>query len=189
MSVVGSIPDVKIFRLPRFGDERGFFSETYNRRRMGEQGIDIDFVQDNQSLSRTVHTVRGLHMQAPPYAQHKLVRVTHGRILDVCVDVRVGSPSYGSWVSAEISADEWNQIFVPIGFLHGFITLQENTEVHYKVSNYYHKESEVGVIWNDSSIGIDWGIRFDTSVVLSEKDAALPFFRDFESPFVYEARG
>lgn len=180
-----SIPEVKVIKVAKFGDDRGFFSETYNRRKLAEIGVDVEFVQDNQSLSETKYTVRGLHMQAPPFAQDKLVRVTRGRILDVCVDVRVGSPTYGEWVSAEISAKEWNQIFVPIGFLHGFVTLEEMTEVQYKVSNYYDKASEGGVIWNDADLKIDWGIPVDANVMLSDKDLKLPRFCDFESPFVY----
>jgi len=177
------IPAVQLFTVARHKDDRGFFSETYNRRTLHEQGIDVTFVQDNQSLSREKGTLRGLHMQAPPYAQDKLVRVTQGSILDVCVDVRVGSPTYGEWVSAVISAAAWNQIFVPRGFLHGFVTLEPDTEVHYKVSNYYNKASESGVIWNDCDLAIDWGVTCD--VMLSGKDAVLPQFREFESPFFY----
>ena len=180
-----SIPEVKVIKVAKFGDDRGFFSETYNRRRLTEVGIDVEFVQDNQSLSQAIYTVRGLHMQAPPFAQDKLVRVTRGRILDVCVDARVGSPTFGEWVSAEISAQQWNQIFVPVGFLHGFVTLEENTEVQYKVSNYYDKSSEGGVVWNDPELKIDWGIPVGADVMLSDKDVKLPLFRDFVSPFVY----
>jgi dTDP-4-dehydrorhamnose 3,5-epimerase len=181
-----SIPEVKVIKIAKFGDDRGFFSETYNRRRFAELGVDVEFVQDNQSLSQARYTVRGLHMQAAPFAQDKLVRVTRGRILDVCVDVRVGSPTYGEWVSAEISAEAWNQIFVPVGFLHGFVTLEENTEVQYKVSNYYDKASEGGVIWNDPDLKIDWGNPAGANAMLSEKDVKLPLFRNFSSPFVYE---
>ena len=181
-----AIPEVRVFKGARFGDERGFFSETYSKRRMASLGVDVDFVQDNQSLSQDVQTVRGLHLQVHPYAQAKLVRVTRGAILDVCVDVRVGSPTFAKWVSVVISADQWNQIFVPIGFLHGFITLEPATEVHYKVSNYYDKASERGVIWNDPDLGIDWRAGMNPQVNISEKDATLPRFRDFESPFTYQ---
>lgn len=181
-----SIPEVKVIKVAKFGDDRGFFSETYNRQRLADAGVDVEFVQDNQSLSQAKYTVRGLHMQAAPFAQAKLVRVTRGRILDVCVDVRVGSPTFGEYVSAEISAEAWNQIFVPVGFLHGFATLEEGTEVQYKVSNYYDKSSEGGVVWNDPDLKIDWGIPTNANVVLSEKDLKLPLFRNFSSPFVYE---
>ena len=177
------IPDVKVLQIDRYGDERGFFSETYHKRRLEEAGVRIDFVQDNHSYSQACQTLRGLHLQAPPYAQAKLVRVPRGRILDICVDVRRGSPYYGQWVSAEISAQAWNQIFVPVGFLHGFITLETETEVQYKVSNHYHAESERGVIWNDPDLKIDWGAQINP--ILSAKDLLHPAFLDFQSPFVY----
>lgn len=182
-----AIPDVKVFEISKFGDNRGFFSETYNKKRLIDIGIDVDFVQDNQSLSVEPFTLRGLHMQAPPFAQDKLVRVTRGKILDVCVDIRVGSPTYRKWVSAVISAETWNQIFVPVGFLHGFVTLEPNTEVQYKVSNYYDKSSEGGVIWNDPDLAIDWTIDGRTDVMISDKDAILPKLKDFQSPFVFTA--
>jgi dTDP-4-dehydrorhamnose 3,5-epimerase len=178
-----TIPDVKVFSIKKYGDDRGFFSETYNKENLLALGIEVEFVQDNQSLSDVAGTLRGLHMQAPPFAQDKLVRVTRGSILDVCVDIRVGSPTFGKWVSAVISAKEWNQIFVPVGFLHGFITLEPKTEVQYKVSNYYNKASEGGVIWNDPDLEINWSVI--ENVRLSEKDAALPSFRKFRSPFKY----
>lgn len=177
------IPDVKVLSIRRFSDERGFFSETYRRDQLAEAGITTEFVQDNQSFSERVFTLRGLHLQAPPYAQAKLVRVTQGSLLDVCVDVRRGSPYFGQWVSAEISAEKWNQIYIPVGFLHGFITLTPQTEVHYKVSAHYHRESEQGVRWNDPDLKIDWG--FSGAPGLSPKDADLPAFRDFPSPFIY----
>ncbi|WP_010583527.1 dTDP-4-dehydrorhamnose 3,5-epimerase [Schlesneria paludicola] len=180
-----AIPDVKVFDVSKFEDSRGFFSETFNKKRLADLGIDVDFVQDNQSLSREPFTLRGLHMQAPPFEQAKLVRVTRGRILDVCVDVRVGSPTYCKWVSAVISAEAWNQIFVPVGFLHGFVTLEPNTEVQYKVSNYYNKSSEGGVIWNDPDLAIDWSIDGRADVIISDKDAVLPKLREFQSPFVH----
>ena len=132
-----AIPDVKIIRPKKHGDHRGFFSETYSQKDFAESGISITFVQDNHSLSADQGTVRGLHFQPPPYAQDKLIRVTRGAIFDVAVDLRVGSPTYGKHVSAIISADDWNQILVPIGFAHGLVTLEPNTEVLYKVSNFY----------------------------------------------------
>ncbi len=175
------IPDVKVFSLKKFGDDRGYFSETYSEKLLQSAGINVRFVQDNQSLSKEKGIIRGLHMQAPPFDQAKLVRVNRGRILDVCVDVRRSSPTYGNWVAAEISEQAWNQIYVPSGFLHGFVTLEEDTEVHYKVSNFYDRNSEGGVIWNDPTLAIDWPL--DRSPILSEKDQLLPKFADFETPF------
>ena len=176
------IPDLKLIMPARFGDDRGFFSETYNRQRFVEAGIDCEFVQDNQSYSAAPYTLRGLHFQAPPYAQAKLVRVLRGAVLDVAVDVRVGSPTYGQWVKAKLDAEEGWQIFVPAGFLHGFLTLEPNTEVAYKVDAHYNAQAEGAVIWNDETLAIDWGVDPD-SVVLSEKDAAAQRFVDFNSPF------
>lgn len=170
-----AIPDVLILKPPRFGDSRGFFSETYNRRRLAalDPALDVDFVQDNQSLSAERGTVRGLHFQTPPHAQAKLVRVVRGAILDVAVDLRHGSPTYGRHVSAEISADAWNQIFVPVGFAHGFCTLEPNTEVIYKVTDYYAPECDKGVLWNDAALGIGWPVDGDAAV-LSDKDRRHP---------------
>lgn len=175
------ISDVKVITGSRFEDERGFFSETYHRQRYHEAGITAEFIQDNHSCSEAIFTVRGLHMQVPPFAQAKLVRVTQGRILDVCVDVRRESPTYGQWIAAEISAQKWNQLYVPIGFLHGFVTLEPRTEVHYKVSAYYDRASEIGVIWNDPELKIDW--RISGEAILSPKDADLPSFHELRSPF------
>lgn len=178
------IPEVKIIKPKKHGDHRGFFSETYNKRAFLEAGIDIDFVQDNQSLSEKKGTLRGLHFQTPPFAQDKLVRVVRGSILDVAVDVRHGSPNYGKYVSAVISADEWNQILVPIGFAHGIITLERGTELLYKVSNYYSPENDKGIRWNDSQLGIDWGLT-EPDIVLSEKDQKQPLFMDLPDYFNY----
>lgn len=177
-----AIRDVKLVTPARFGDDRGFFSETYNAQRFKDAGIDTDFVQDNHSLSAQRGTVRGLHFQAPPFAQSKLVRVLRGTILDVAVDVRKGSPTYGKWVSAELSAENGVQIFVPRGFLHGFVTLEPDTEIAYKVDNYYSKECDGAVLWNDQALGIDWGIPANEAV-LSDKDAAAQSFAEFNSPF------
>jgi len=177
-----AIQDVKLVTPARFGDDRGFFSETYNAQRFKDAGIDTDFVQDNHSLSAQRGTVRGLHFQAPPFAQSKLVRVLRGTILDVAVDVRKGSPTYGKWVSAELSAKNGVQIFVPAGFLHGFVTLEPDTEIAYKVDNYYSKECDGAVLWNDPALGIDWGIPANEAV-LSDKDAAAQSFAEFDSPF------
>jgi dTDP-4-dehydrorhamnose 3,5-epimerase len=132
-----TIPDVRVIRVRKFGDARGFFSETYNRKAFADAGIAPDFVQDNQSLSALVGTVRGLHAQVEPFAQAKLVRVIRGRIWDVAVDIRESSPTFGKWVAAEISAEAWNQIFIPIGFLHGFCTLETDTEVQYGIQHLF----------------------------------------------------
>lgn len=176
------ISDVKLLTPARFGDDRGFFSETWNAQRFGAAGINAAFVQDNHSLSAQAGTVRGLHYQAPPFAQAKLVRVLRGAIIDVAVDVRKGSPSYGKWVRAELTAENGVQIFVPRGFLHGFATLRPDTEIAYKVDNYYSRECDGAVAWNDPDLAVDWGIDVDQAV-LSAKDAAAQAFRDFQTPF------
>lgn len=176
MDVVSlDIPDVKIIRPKKFGDHRGFFSETYTKKTFEAAGLQYDFVQDNHSLSAEVGTVRGLHFQLPPFAQDKLVRVVRGAILDVAVDIRKGSPTFGRHVSAVISAAEWNQILVPIGFAHGFCTLEPDTEVIYKVTNYYSPEHDRGLLWNDPELGIDWPVSADKAH-LSDKDHKHPTF-------------
>jgi dTDP-4-dehydrorhamnose 3,5-epimerase len=176
MDVVSlDIPDVKIIRPKKFGDHRGFFSETYTKKTFEAAGLHYDFVQDNHSLSAEVGTVRGLHFQLPPFAQDKLVRVVRGAILDVAVDIRKGSPTFGRHVSAVISAAEWNQILVPIGFAHGFCTLEPDTEVIYKVTNYYSPEHDRGLLWNDPELGIDWPVPADKAQ-LSDKDHKHPTF-------------
>ena len=157
----------------QFYDERGFFYESYNSKRFLEFGIDCEFVQDNQSYSKAAGTIRGLHFQAPPFAQAKLVRVVRGRILDVVVDIRRTSPTYGRHLNTEISSENGWQLFVPIGYAHGFITLEPDTEVAYKVNNFYDKTSEGGLRWDDPAIGISWGMPRD-KVVLSAKDQVLP---------------
>lgn len=177
-----AIPDVKLITPARFGDNRGFFSETYNAERFKAAGIEADFVQDNHSLSAEIGTVRGLHYQAPPFAQAKLVRVLRGAIVDVAVDVRKGSPTYGKWVKAELSDENGVQIFVPRGFLHGFVTRVPNTEIAYKVDNYYSKECDGSVKWDDPDLAIDWGLN-GLAAICSQKDEQAPAFRDFVSPF------
>lgn len=173
------IPDVRILRPKKFGDHRGFFSETYNKKALAEAGIDLDFVQDNHSLSATPGTLRGLHFQIPPMAQDKLVRVVRGAVFDVAVDIRRGSPTFGQWVGAVISAAEWNQILVPVGFAHGFLTLEPDTEVEYKVTNYYAPDCDKGIAWNDPDLAIDWPLPEGLSApVLSAKDGTQPFLRD-----------
>jgi dTDP-4-dehydrorhamnose 3,5-epimerase len=172
-----AIPDVRIIRPKKFGDARGFFSETYNKQAFADAGVALEFVQDNHSLSAPVGTIRGLHSQVAPFAQDKLVRVTKGRVWDVAVDVRKGSPTFGRWVAAEISAQEWNQILVPVGFLHAFCTLEPDTEVIYKVTALYSAKHEVGIRWNDPDLKIAWPIG-DDKVTLSDKDRVLPLFKD-----------
>jgi dTDP-4-dehydrorhamnose 3,5-epimerase len=179
------LPEVLEITPRRFGDHRGHFSETYNKTTFEAAGIDLDFTQDNHSLSATPGVVRGLHFQAPPRAQDKLVRVTAGAVLDVAVDIRKGSPRYGQWVAIEISAEKGNQLLVPRGFLHGFLTLQPNTHFLYKCTDTYAPEAEGAVLWSDPDIGIDWGVDID-SITLSDKDTQAPAFADFDSPFIFE---
>jgi len=179
------IPDVKVLASKKFGDHRGFFSETYNKRILAERGITMDFVQDNHSFSADPGTIRGLHFQTPPHAQDKLVRVAQGSVLDVAVDIRRGSPTYGKFVSTVISAEAWNQILVPIGFAHGLCTLEPDTVVIYKVSNYYAPDHDLGLLWNDPDLGIDWPVGED-GAKLSDKDRGQPRLRDFDSPFAYQ---
>ena len=177
-----NIPAVKMLLPARHGDHRGFFSEVYNRGTLIKAGIDIEFVQDNHSLSATRGTVRGLHFQTPPFAQDKLVRVVRGAVFDVAVDLRRGSPTYGRHVSVVLSAEAWNQVLVPIGFAHGFMTLEPDTEVIYKVSNYYAPDHDKGLLWNDPDLAIPW--PFDEgAVTLSPKDKELPRLAEFDSPF------
>lgn len=172
---------MKLIKTIRFKDHRGFFSETYNKKDMLMNGIDIDFVQDNFSLSLQAGTVRGMHFQTPPYAQAKLVRCTSGAIYDVGIDIRIGSPSYGMWKGFELSAENGHQLYIPIGFAHGFLTLRSDTEVQYKCSNYYSSEHEGSIRWN--SLDIDW--PFSGDVILSDKDSDAPSISDFKSPFIY----
>lgn len=177
-----AIPAVKVLTPKKFGDHRGFFSETYNRERLEEAGIHLDFVQDNHSLSAQKGVVRGLHFQLPPFAQDKLLRVTRGRILDVAVDLRRSSPTYGKHVTVELSAENWKQILVPIGFAHGFVTLEPNTEVIYKVTSYYAPTHDRGLLWNDPALGIAWPISAGEAI-LSDKDKAQPRLADLPSAF------
>lgn len=172
-----AIADIKIISPKKHGNSRGFFSETYNKKSFAEAGIHLDFVQDNQSLSERAGTLRGLHYQGSPFAQDKLVRVVRGRILDVAVDIRRGSPTFGKWVAAEISADKWNQILVPIGFAHAICTLEPNTELIYKVTNYYAAQHDFGIRWNDPHLNITWPFP-DDQIMLSDKDKKQPFFED-----------
>lgn len=178
------LPDVVLLEPRRHGDHRGFFSETYNRQLCEHYGIGCAFVQDNQSLSEKPGVLRGLHFQIPPKAQDKLVRCVRGAILDVAVDIRHGSPTFGRWVGVEISAENWRQIFVPRGFAHGFITLEPNTEVIYKVSDYYSPEHERGIRFDDPAVGIDWRIA-PADATLSERDRHHPPLAELETYFRY----
>ena len=180
------IPDVLEITPRKFGDERGFFSETFNRERLRTHGVDKDWMQDNQSYSAEAFTLRGLHYQEPPFAQDKLVRVLRGKILDVAVDIRRGSPTYGQWVALELSAESFNQILVPVGFAHGFVTLVPHTEVFYKVSAPYSGQHDRSIRFDDPDFAIDWPLG-GREPILSTKDEAAPHLRDIESPFVYEA--
>jgi dTDP-4-dehydrorhamnose 3,5-epimerase len=168
----------------KFGDHRGFFSETYNARTFEKAGINAGFVQDNHSFSAAAGTLRGLHFQNPPMAQAKLVRVTRGSVFDVAVDIRKGSPDYGKWVGVVLSAENWNQLFVPKGFAHGFLTLVPNTEVLYKVDEFYSSENDRSVRYDDPAIGVEWP-KIDGPLQLSEKDRAAPLLADSDANFVY----
>ena len=180
------IADVKVLMPVRHGDRRGFFSEVYNRRTLEAAGMAVDFVQDNHSLSAEQGTVRGLHFQVPPFAQAKLVRVVRGSVFDVAVDIRRGSPTFGRHVSVVLSAAEGNQVFVPAGFAHGLMTLEVDTEVVYKVSDYYAPDHDRGILWNDPSLGIDWPLGAPR-VVLSDKDRLQPRLAEFDTPFEYRS--
>lgn len=183
-----SIIDLKLIRPDRFCDSRGFFSEVFNRQALCDAKIDLGFVQDNHSLSVEPGTVRGLHFQKPPHAQGKLVRVVRGKILDVAVDLRRGSPTYGRYASAELSADNWLQFWIPPGFAHGFCTLEPYTEVLYKTTDYYSPQDDAGIAWDDPDLAIDWPVMRPQAVV-SDKDAALPRLIDLVSPFVWTPSG
>ncbi|WP_435419195.1 dTDP-4-dehydrorhamnose 3,5-epimerase [Parerythrobacter aurantius] len=180
------VTDLPLLLVPkRFGDARGWFSESYSRRWLLEHGIDIDFVQDNQSYSAASGTLRGLHFQTPPHSQAKLVRCLVGAIWDVAVDIRLGSPTFGQWVAAELSAEGGEQLYVPVGFAHGFLTLAPDVEVAYKTSDYYAPDCDGGLAWDDPDIGISWPL-YGAEPVLSDKDRRMGRLADFASPFLYE---
>jgi dTDP-4-dehydrorhamnose 3,5-epimerase len=173
---------VELFKPRRFGDARGWFSETYSRRAYAELGLAAEFVQDNHSMSAAVGTLRGLHFQVPPHGQGKLVRCPRGAIMDYAVDVRRGSPTYGRWASAELTAENGHQLWVPVGFAHAFVTLTPDTEVIYKVTDYYAPRCDGGIRWD--SVDIDWPLPAN-GPVLSDKDRLLPTLAEFDSPFDY----
>jgi dTDP-4-dehydrorhamnose 3,5-epimerase len=168
----------------KHGDDRGFFSETWNRDALAKVGIDLAFVQDNHSHSSAPGTLRGLHYQSPPYAQAKLVRVVRGAIFDVAVDIRKGSPTFGRWISLEVSSQRWNQLLVPVGFAHGFVTLTPDTEVIYKVDAVYSPDHDRSIRYDDPTIGIRWPIELPP-FQLSKKDREAPLLADSDPGFFY----
>ena len=175
-----SIEGLLIIKPDVFKDERGYFFESYNKERFAKEGLTMNFVQDNESKS-SKGVLRGLHFQKPPYAQGKLVRVVKGSVMDVAVDLRKDSPTYGKWESVVLSEDNKLQFWIPEGFAHGFVTLEDETVFNYKCTNIYNKESEGSLLWNDPDINIDWNIE---NPILSEKDKVSPLFKNFETPFI-----
>jgi dTDP-4-dehydrorhamnose 3,5-epimerase len=183
-----AIPDLFEIRPPRHGDHRGFFSEVWSAEALAAEGIDIAFVQDNHSYSAEAGVLRGLHYQEPPFAQAKLVRVTRGSIFDVAVDIRHGSPTFGRWVCLILSAEAWNQILVPAGFAHGFLTLEPDCEVLYKVSAPYSRAHDRSIRFDDPAIGIEWPLG-GRSPILSDKDRAAPLLAEAAPAFLHEEKG
>lgn len=179
-----AIEGVKLIGPPKYDDSRGFFSETWNASKLKAQGFDEAFVQDNHSLSTQQGTIRGLHCQIAPNVQGKLVRVVKGAIWDVAVDIRQGSPTYGKWVAAELSAQNWLQLWIPVGFLHGFCTLQPDTEVIYKVTGEYAEDCERAVRWDDPALALPWPVAPDNALV-SDKDRAAPSFKPEDQWFAF----
>jgi dTDP-4-dehydrorhamnose 3,5-epimerase len=182
-AVSGNLPRVIVAK--RHADDRGWFSETFNEQRLRAVGITCRFVQDNQSNSRRAGTLRGLHFQLPPVVQAKLVSVLRGRILDVAVDIRDGSPTFGKHVELELSAQSGQQFYVPVGFAHGFLTLEDDVLITYKVSDYYSSAHDSGIRWNDPDIACPWPFK-DADITMSDKDRRLPFLSDLNSPFPYD---
>jgi dTDP-4-dehydrorhamnose 3,5-epimerase len=178
-------PDLVALVPPKHADARGFLSETYSRRRFAALGLDIDFVQDNHTYSAARGTIRGLHFQTPPHAQGKLVRVLRGAVLDVVVDLRLGSPAFGRPVAVELSAENWRQLYVPPGFAHGFCTLTPETEVLYRMTSYYAPESDRGLAFDDPDLGVRWPVAI-SEATLSDKDRRHPRLRDLPAFFRYE---
>jgi dTDP-4-dehydrorhamnose 3,5-epimerase len=183
MEVVSlAIPDVKLITPKKFGDHRGFFIETFSRQKLAPHGIDFEFVQDNHSMSAAVGTVRALHYQLAPFAQGKLIRVLKGAILDVAVDIRRDSRTFGQFVAEKLSDENGRMMWVPVGFAHGFETLDPNTEVAYKVTNYYAPTHERGIRWNDPAIGVPWSTKPDAAT-LSDKDKIAPLLAEAKELF------
>ncbi len=181
---------VKLIAGRRHGDDRGWFEETYSRRTLAALGLDVEFVQDNRSFSRSAGVLRGLHFQRPPSAQAKLVRCVRGAIWDVAVDIRRGSPTYGQWVATELTGRGGEQLFIPVGFAHGLVTLEASSEVEYKVSAFYDPAAEDGIAWNDPDLALPWPLAATapSGPTLSPKDARLGRLRDFESPFAFDGQ-
>lgn len=177
-----TLAGVLLLQPDRFGDNRGFFSETFRADVMEEAGISDRFVQDNHARTEKKGTLRGLHFQAPPSAQGKLVRVTRGAVLDVVVDIRTGSPTYGRHVAAELSDENWRQLYVPAGFAHGYLTLTDDSEVLYKTTAYYRPAAEGGLLWSDPVLGIDWRMPVD-KILSNDRDKHWPGIADLKSPF------
>lgn len=185
MQRLPEISGVHLIKPRRHGDHRGFFAETYNKRAFAALGIDVAFVQDNHSVSAQKGTLRGLHFQAPPRAQAKLVRCGRGAIFDVAVDLRRGSPTWGRWVGYELSAENGAQLFIPAGFAHGFVTLEPDSEIVYKCSDYYAPETEGSLRWDDPTVAIEWPLT--GAPILSAKDASAPLLDALQSPFIWES--
>jgi dTDP-4-dehydrorhamnose 3,5-epimerase len=180
-----ALPGVLLVKPQRFKDSRGYFVESYNQRALAKAGVSVQFVQDNQSFSAKAGTIRGLHFQRPPAAQTKLVRALSGSIFDVAVDLRQGSPTFGDWIGETLTAREGEQLFIPQGFAHAFCTLEDNTEVAYKVDNFYDPTCDSGLLWDDTDLKIKWPVD-SGAAILSDKDAKLRPFKDFVSPFEFE---
>jgi dTDP-4-dehydrorhamnose 3,5-epimerase len=180
------LPGLFLLKPRRFIDSRGYFVETYNQRALAAASVSMQFVQDNLSFSAKASTIRGLHFQLPPAAQTKLVRAAHGRVFDVAVDLRQGSPTFGRWFGATLTAEGGEQLLIPRGFAHAFCTLEDNCEVAYKTDDFYAPKSDSGLIWNDPDLRIGWPIAANLAI-LSDKDAKLGLFRDFVSPFHFDA--
>jgi len=179
-----ALSGVKILTPKRHGDERGFFCESWNACTMAEAGLVYEFVQDNHSMSAATGTLRGLHFQAPPHAQGKLVRCGRGALYDVAVDIRAGSPTYGQWIGVDLSFENGRQLMIPAGFLHGFVTRQPDTEIVYKCTDFYDRDSDGAVRWDDPAIGIDWGLT--EAPRLSDKDAKAPLLAELDPVFTYK---
>jgi dTDP-4-dehydrorhamnose 3,5-epimerase len=175
-----------LIKTRRHRDDRGWFSEVYSRDHFETVGLTFDYVQDNHSMSLLPGTVRGLHFQSPPFAQAKLVRCISGSIFDVAVDIRKASPTYGRWIGVKLTAENGHQLSIPIGFAHGFLTLEPNSEVSYKISHKYSPEHDGGIRWDDPGIGIDWSVGPALAPLLSNKDKAQPLLCEFDSPFEYD---
>jgi len=181
------LASVLIITPKRFGDSRGFFSESFSAKAFAQNRLAYDFVQDNHSLSQAMGTIRGLHFQSPPHAQDTLVRCGRGRLWDVVVDIRTGSPTYGQWAGTELSFENGRQLLIPAGFAHGFVTREPDTEIIYKCSDYYAPETEGAIRWDDPDLAIDWELPEGVDPALSPKDAEAGSLADLNSPFVWEA--